>query len=205
VLFNLPLRCRCGHVHGIAREVRPSDGFRLICYCKDCQALARFLKRPDVLDETGGTDIFQTSPGRIKLSAGADAVRCLSFSGKVLRWYADCCGTPIANTAAGTRFPVLGLIHSFVSDEVDGRSRDKMFGLPLCRIHERSAIAPLQADAPPPATLRIVARRGAKVLGWWWQGLARPNPFFNDQTNAPLSVPHAITRGERKALERGNA
>jgi len=27
-----------------------------------------------------------------------------------LRWYTDCCRTPIANTAAGPRFPVIGMV-----------------------------------------------------------------------------------------------
>jgi hypothetical protein len=37
-------------VRGVAREVSPSSGFRLLCYCKDCQGFARFLERADVLD-----------------------------------------------------------------------------------------------------------------------------------------------------------
>jgi len=119
--LDLPLRCRCGHVRGIAREVGASAGFRFVCYCTDCQAFARFLERPDVLDAAGGTDIFQIPAGRVKLTAGTDAVRCLTFSGKVLRWYADCCRTPIANTAASPRFPVVALIHSFMSGEAGGR------------------------------------------------------------------------------------
>jgi Family of unknown function (DUF6151) len=65
--LNLPLRCRCGRVRGVASNVSPSSGFRFVCYCKDCQAFARFLKRPDVLDPAGGTDIFQMPPGRVKL------------------------------------------------------------------------------------------------------------------------------------------
>jgi Family of unknown function (DUF6151) len=113
-LWDLPLRCWCGHVSGVASRVSPSTGFRFVCYCYDCQAFARFLDRPDVLDSAGGTDIFQMPPGRVKLTAGTDAVRCLSLSRKVLRWYTDCCRTPIANTAAGPRFPVVALIHSFV-------------------------------------------------------------------------------------------
>jgi len=40
---NLPLRCRCGRVRGVANEVAPSAGFRFVCYCKDCRAFARFL------------------------------------------------------------------------------------------------------------------------------------------------------------------
>ena len=30
--------------------LNPSAGFRFVCYCKDCQAFARFLDRADVLD-----------------------------------------------------------------------------------------------------------------------------------------------------------
>jgi hypothetical protein len=100
---DIPLRCRCGHVRGVANDVAPDTGFRFVCYCGDCQAFARFLGRPDVLDTAGGTDIFQMPTGRVKLTAGTDAVRCLHLSGKVFRWYTDCCQTPIGNTA-GPRF-----------------------------------------------------------------------------------------------------
>lgn len=63
VPLDLPLRCRCGHVRGVATKISPLAGFRFFCYCKDCQAFARFLDRADVLDATGGTDIFQMPAG----------------------------------------------------------------------------------------------------------------------------------------------
>lgn len=124
--FDLPLRCRCGRVRGIASEFAPSGGFRLVCYCRDCQAFARFLDRADVLDAAGGTDIVQMPPGRVKLTAGIDAVRSLQFSNKVFRWYADCCGSPIANTASSARVPFFGLVHSFISVEAEGPSRNEI-------------------------------------------------------------------------------
>jgi len=197
--MDLPLRCRCGHVRGIATNVAPNGGFRFICYCQDCQAFARLLARPDVLDAAGGTDIFHMPMGRLKLTAGTDAVRCLHFSSKVFRWYAACCRTPIGNTA-GPRFPVGGLIHSFMDHDADGRSRDEALGAPLCRIYERSAIGPLPANTPPPRSLRLVARRVPTLLGWWLRGLGRPNPFFDDQTSAPLSAPRVFSPSERAAL-----
>jgi hypothetical protein len=131
--LDLMLSCRCGHVRGVAQATAPSTGFRFICYCADCQAFARLLERPDVLDAAGGTDIFQMPAGRVKLIAGADAVRCLAFSRKVLRWYADCCHTPLGNSG-GPRFPVVALIHSFMRPEDSGRARDDILGPPLCRI-----------------------------------------------------------------------
>ena len=196
---DLKLRCRCGHVHGVAHDVAPHAGFRFVCYCKDCQAFARVLDRPDVLDAVGGTDIFHMPMGRVKLDAGTDAVRCLQFSGRVFRWYAQCCRTPMANTG-GPRFPVGGLIHSFMDHEADGRSRDEALGAPLCRLFEQSATAPLPPNAPPPRSFGLVATRLPTLLGWWLRGLGRPNPFFDEQTGAPISAPRAFTPSERAAL-----
>jgi Family of unknown function (DUF6151) len=210
--FDLSLRCECGCVRGVAREVSPSAGFRFICYCNDCQAFARFLDRPDALDGAGGTDIYQMPPGRIALTAGTDALRCLRYSEKVLRWYTDCCRTPIGNTASGPRFPVVGLIHSFVSQalmsqafmsqvfmspEAPERAREEVLGSPRCRLYERSAIGPLPATAPPPPSLAMFVGHASKLLGWWACGLAAPNPFFDIRTNAPLSAPRALARNER--------
>ncbi|HUI13210.1 MAG TPA: DUF6151 family protein [Xanthobacteraceae bacterium] len=189
---SLPLGCLCGHVRGVAREVSRASGVRLICYCTDCQAFARLLETPDVLDAAGGTDIFQMPAGRVTLTAGADALRCLTFSGKVLRWYANCCRTPIVNTAATARFPIVAILHSFMDCRAVNRSRDEVLGPPLCRIYERSATAPLPIDAPPPPSFRTFMRRGSKVFNWWLRGLGRPNPFFDQHTGAPLSVPRAL-------------
>jgi hypothetical protein len=195
----LPLGCRCGQVRGTASDVAPDNGFRFVCYCTDCQAFARFLDRPDVLDSAGGTDIVHMPAGRLTFSTGTDAIRCLRFSSRVFRWYTACCRTPIANTA-GPRFPVVGIIHVFMNHEADGRSRDEALGAPLCRIFEESATGPLPANAPPPRSLGLVARRLPTLLGWWLRGLGRPNPFFDGQTDAPLAVPRVVTPSERAAL-----
>lgn len=199
VPVNLPLRCRCGHLRGVANGVAPNAGLRFVCYCGDCQAFARFLERPDALDGAGGTDIFHMPAGRVKFCAGTDAVRCLQFSSKVFRWYTQCCRTPIANTA-GPGFPVVGLIHSVMDHDADGRSRDEVLGAPRCRIFEQSAIAPLPPNAPPPRSLGLVAQRLPTLFGWWWRGLGRPNPFFDAQTHAPLAAPRVFTPGERADL-----
>ena len=75
-----------------------------------------------------------------------------------------------------------------------------MLGPPLCRIYERSAIGPLPPNAPPPPSFRLFVRRAAKLLGWWVRGLGQPNPFFDDFTGAPLSVPRVLAPSERAAF-----
>jgi hypothetical protein len=159
---------------------------------------AALAERGDVLDAAGGTDIFQMPAGRVKITTGVDAVRCLRLSdkAKILRWYADCCRTPIANTAAGPRFPVVALIHH----ERDGRCRGEMLGPPLCRICEHSATGPLPANAAPLPSFGVFVCRAAKLLGWWGRGLGQPNPFFDDFTGAPLSVPRVLAPSERAAF-----
>jgi hypothetical protein len=201
--MDLPLRCRCGQVRAVAHQVSSAAGFRFVCHCRDCQAFARFLGRPDVIDAAGGTDIFQLPPAHVKITAGADAVRCVRFSRKVLRWYTDCCRTPIGNTAADPRFPVLALIHSFVDLDAAGLSRDELLGPPLCRIYERSAIGPLPPNAAPPPSFRVFVRRASRILGWWLRGLARPNPLFDERTGAPISAPRVLAPSERAALGTG--
>jgi hypothetical protein len=138
-------------------------------------------------------------PGRVKLTAGTDAMRCLRLSNKVLRWYSDCCRTPIANTAARPHFPVIGVVHSFMDHEADGRSRDELLGPPLGRVYESSAVGPLPPNAPGPPSLGVFARRASRMLGWWVRGLGRPTPFFDDRTKAPRAVPHVLTRSEYPA------
>jgi hypothetical protein len=187
-------------MRGVASGVSPSSGFRFVCYCKDCQLFARFLQRADVLDPAGGTDIFHMPPRRVNLTAGTDALRCLRLSNKVLRWYTDCCRTPIANTAAGPGFPVIGVVHSFMDHEAAGRSRDEVLGPPLCRIYERSAAGPLPPNAPGPLSLGLFARRASMMLGWWVRGLGWPTPFFDDRTKAPRGPARVLTRSERAAL-----
>ncbi len=130
--------------------------------------------------------------GRVTITEGKDALRCLQLSDKAFRWYAECCHTPIANTATTTRFPVVAIIHSFMDTQAIGLSRDEALGPAICRIFETSATGPLPADAPPPPGFSVFARRIWYVLGWWLRGLGRPNPFFDERTTVPLSTPESV-------------
>ncbi len=200
MLLELPLRCRCGHMRGVASNISPLSGFRFVCYCTDCQAFARFLGRPDVLDPAGGTDIFQMPSARLTLTAGTDALGCVSFSSRVLRWYTACCQTPIANTARVPSFPVVGVIHSFMDHGAHNRPRDDALGPPICRLYERSATGPLPSGALPSPSLSMFVRRTSKVLRWWMRGLNWPTPFFDDRTKAPRATPRVLPPSERAAL-----
>jgi len=76
-------------------------------------------------------------PARVKFTAGTDAMRCLRLSNKVLRWYTECCRTPIASTPAGPGFPVIGMVHCFMDHEADGRFGDDVLGPPTVGLFAR--------------------------------------------------------------------
>ena len=64
----IPLRCTCGDVRA-RLDHEPAAAQRVVCYCDDCQAFMRHLGREDGLDASGGTDILQVWPARMKLLA----------------------------------------------------------------------------------------------------------------------------------------
>ena len=97
-MANSAIRCTCGQVRGEADLGHAYT--RGTCHCHDCQAYARWLGRPELMDAAGGTDIVPMSPADIRLTAGVEHLACMSLSEKgTLRWYAACCRTPLGNTA----------------------------------------------------------------------------------------------------------
>ena len=84
------------------------------CYCRDCQAFAHALGNPGaILDKLGGTDIVATLQQYVTFTKGTEALACLSLSERgLLRWYANCCNTPIANTARNPKLSYVGLVHT---------------------------------------------------------------------------------------------
>lgn len=197
---DIPLRCKCGKLRGIALSVSPRNGCRVVCYCHDCQAFARFLAQPGTTDDWGGTDIFQMAPASVRITDGADALSCVRLSDKGMhRWYCGECKTPIGNSNS-PRTPFVGLIHTFMDHEADGRARDAVLGKPVGYVWTKSAIGPLPIQGGTSSLLRVIGR-SVRLLGkWWLTGAGSPSPFFNDQTHAPRAKPRILRSEERTAL-----
>jgi hypothetical protein len=188
---DVALRCRCGAVRGTARGLSPSRGHRVVCYCDDCQAFARFLGGAGVLDANGGTDIFQTSAGRLEIDRGNERLACIRLTPRgPLRWYAGCCNTPVANTPATAQVPFAGVIHSFLDTAAAGKTRDELLGPVRARIYARFATGDrdrLDADAGLP--LRLLARVAPILIAARLRGDHRRSPFFDPATGQPIAPP----------------
>lgn len=150
-------------------------------------------------DAAGGTDVMQVPPSHVTLTEGHDDLRCVRLSAKgMFRWYAGCCKTPIGNTLRPA-VPFVGLIHSFVDHESDGRARDVTCGRAV-GVQGKFA----KGDPPPgvhevaPASLMLRALRN---LAWWWlAGKGKPTPFFDHATGAPRATPQVLSPEERAKL-----
>lgn len=186
-MTDIPLKCACGEVQGTAKNITPSNGLRVVCCCDDCQSFAHFLERSDdILDEFGGTDISQTSQAQIIIERGAEHLRSVKLKPKgLVRWYTDCCKTPIGNTMNGA-MPFIGVIHNFMDD--DG-VRDANLGPVQHYVMSQHALKPpvhpqTAEKFPIGVTFKIVR----KMAAWKLRGMHKPSAFFNDD-GKPVSRP----------------
>jgi hypothetical protein len=191
-----PLRCRCGSIRGSVRVTGSEN--RVLCYCRDCQAFARFLGRADsILDRQGGSNIVQTLPACVTINTGKDSLACMRLTPKgLLRWYARCCNTPIGNTLDSPRISFIGLVHSCL--QVDEQTIDAAFG-PVCMwVYTRSALGNPKPHKQVPigGMLRMVFA----VIRARLNGSYRQTPFFSFETGAPAARPRVLTAEERHAL-----
>lgn len=206
--IDLPIRCSCGTLRGVARGVAPSRGNRVVCYCGDCQSFAHFLGRAnEILDPRGGTDIFQTSPARIQFTQGRERLACMRLTPKgLLRWYANCCQTPIGNTASTREIPFVGLICRCLDAGSVGLTRDEALG-PL-RAHVNTAAA---KPDPEGRTLRAsgvpasIARFARLVLLARLRGDQKASPFFDAGTREPSVTPRVLADDELREVVRSRS
>jgi uncharacterized protein DUF6151 len=188
-----PIQCKCGRLRGVLSRIARIT--RVSCYCRDCQAYARALGKPEaVLDSLGGTEVAATLQQYVTFTQGADMLACLSLSDRgLLRWYASCCNTPIANTARNPKLSYVGLVHSCLGTLA---LKDADFGSARVVVNTKHA----KGDTPATSTLRTLLGIApiigsvfrARVNGTW-----KRSPFFRANFE-PIAERRVLTPEERK-------
>lgn len=206
-MSTINLKCRCGAIRGTATDITPSGGNRVVCCCSDCQAFANHLDYgSETLDEFGGTDIYQTSQSQLQITQGQDRLQSLRLTKKgLLRWYASCCNTPIANTM-NAKMPFVGIIHTFMDTSyTDSEYTDSDIGSNFDKANRESILGPVSAyvqtqhaigtpDYPGHSEkfpLGITARIILKMLIWRVRGKHKPSAFFTD-SGQPVAKPVVV-------------
>jgi hypothetical protein len=185
-MSEVSLKCTCGKVRGVAINISTTSGNRLVCYCKDCQAFAQYLHREnEILDEYGGTDIFQMPLAHVHVTSGTEYVRCVRLTSKGMhRWYTDCCKTPIGNTlTAGV--PFIGVISTFMDDK---DTRNSTIGRVRGYMFIKSAKGTFPADRISAFTFLVILRAFSMMFVWKLKGLNKPSSFFTSE-GTPVSEP----------------
>lgn len=195
--MNYPLQCQCGTIQGHV-DARHSAG-RAVCYCRDCQAYARFLGRQDeMLNSQGGTEIIATLPSSVHFTAGEDKLVCMSLSDKgLLRWYASCCRTAIGNTPRDRKTSYVGLVRTCLAGK--GTQLDEAFG-PL-KIALNTGSAQGKVRSSPAAMLVGIVKIMKNVVGARLSGKYKENPFFRSDSGTPIKEPQNLTPAQQKALD----
>ena len=187
---NLSIQCKCGELQGTVTGISSKNGYWVVCYCDDCQAFAHFLGNSDrSLDAHGGTDLFQMSPARLRITQGIEQLACVRLTRKgPFRWYSKCCKTPVGNTPPTYQLPFIGLIHSSIATAK--QPLDELLGSEQIRVMGKFAI-PVNGELPDAHggfPLSHIARILWKILGWRIRGDHRHSPFFDRQTGEPIAA-----------------
>ncbi|WP_242041593.1 DUF6151 family protein [Alkalinema sp. FACHB-956] len=191
------IRCHCGKLQGTLNHSQTVS--RCVCYCADCQAFARFLKREhEILDEMGGTNIIQTLPANITFTEGIENLTCMRLTDTgMLRWYAACCNTPIGNTLATPNLSFIGVIHTCLS--LDQTSLQNVFGPIRMYVNTESAIGETKPKSAGvlSGTLRVMGM----MLKARCDGRYKQTPFFVMESSTPIVVPKVLNAEELKNVK----
>ena len=191
-----PIQCQCGALKG--ELTRTGRELRCVCYCKDCQAYARFLNREaDVLDSDGGSDVIQTSPSQLRFSQGLHHLACMRLTDKgMLRWYASCCNTPIGNTATSHKMPFVGLLHNCLASTPEALTA--AFGPVIIYVNGKSS--PSNPKPQDKGLLKAIARVALMMLRARLNGSYKQAAFFDADTGRPILTPKVLSSAERQQL-----
>lgn len=198
---TVALSCTCGAVKGEARSIVPTSSSRVICSCRDCQTFAHFLGRfPDIVDQYGGTDIFQLTPSQVIISKGREHIRCMRLSDKgMMRFYTDCCKTPMGNTLASAKIAFVGIPHNFMKH--GSRTRDQDLGRVLSRASVHKTFS--ASDGIPVNSLLPIYRILRMMICGWFKKKYQPSLYFDLSTGKPVVAPTVLSPVQRAELRKG--
>lgn len=195
-MTDLAFSCACGTVTGVVKDVGPGEGDHVYCHCSDCQSVPKLLGAEDrILDEAGGTELYQTRCARLAFHSGRDQLAGLHMTDKpTLRWYAKCCDTPMFNTYANGKLPYTTVL--VANCEASGRS-----ALGPVRGHLFLEDAPGNTDGLKPLSMNALLRSFFKrLVRDIFSGDRKRNPLFDPATLQPIATARRLTPDERRTL-----
>jgi hypothetical protein len=189
------IKCRCGKFQAELRNIK--NGTRAICYCKDCQIYAYFLKSTDdILNEFRGTEVIAVRPQQISFKSGQEELSCVSLTKfGSLRWFSRCCSTPICNMSRKVDTSHISIIHSCL----DQQDITNAFGNKSLHVKRSSAIGTPPENKTVYFLVSTLYYCASVVLTRLLLG-HRHNPFIDPNTEMPIVSPVTLTINELSEL-----
>jgi hypothetical protein len=185
----MKISCDCGSFVANLISFPKNTPGRLVCYCDDCQAYATKLKRTDILDQFGGTEVIPAYPNEIEVIQGLDKLKCYRLTEHgTYRWATSCCNSPLVNIRPG--FPWAGIIHTaYTNQNPDALSE---LGDIRCRIYGKYA----REGAPFNISETIAFRDKLIVMPFILKGKIlgkdKNSPFFGSDNKTPICEPEIL-------------
>ena len=183
---QLPFSCRCGSVRGRIEKATPREGDFVVCHCTDCQTFAtRFDAGERVMDLNAGTPLYQSRCARVRIEQGLGEMRCVHLTEKpTLRWYAQCCDTPLFNTFATGKVPYV----TTLVGNCDEGLRTRLLGEPIGHLFvddDPNDVGDVR-HLPMATLMRHFFIRMVKDI---LSGDRRRSPLFDPRTLEPIVAP----------------
>lgn len=194
----MDIQCECGKFRAKLKAFPHSTPGRLVCYCDDCQTYLRYLKRTDLLDANGGTEVIPAYPADVEILRGHEHLKCIRLSpGGTFRFLASCCNTPIANARPGA--PWAGFLRGVYTNGGGAQALDHVLGPVRSRIMGRYAQGIPPAGTSKKFDLKAILTVLPFMVKGKWQGKSMPSPFFAEDGVTAIAVPHVLSEAERQA------
>jgi len=193
----MDIQCECGQFHARLKAFPRNTPGRLVCYCDDCQAYLHHLKRNDLLDAHGGTEVIPAYPADIEILSGREHLKCTRLSPKgAFRFSVSCCNSPIVGLRPG--MPWASFPRS--AYPVDEQQLDQTLGPVRSRVMGRYA----QGTPPAGTADKLNLKAVMTVLPFMLKGVllkkSRPSPFFAEDGLTPIVMPQIVNDAPRQGV-----
>jgi hypothetical protein len=193
----MEIQCECGKFRAKLKDFPNSTPGRLVCYCDDCQRYLHHLKRTDLLDANGGTEVIPAYPADVEVLLGLERLKCTRLSATgMFRFSTSCCNTPVANTRPGE--PWAGFLRCVYTSR-DVHKLDQTLGPVRSRIMGRFAKGTPPLGTPAKFNLSAILTVMPFMLKGKLLRKFRPSPFFAEDGVTAIAVPHVLSEAERQA------
>lgn len=168
-------------MHGTL-DVARGSGTPVVCHCDSCVRAQKHFGVAATRAE--GVAIYQTTPDRISIDAGAEHLGLGRLSPKgSFRWYATCCNTQLGVSSTTPKFAFVGLVQTIFADPAPlGRARTHAFVPQAGGVDKHTRLMP--------SIIALMARSAAALTSGRW----RETPFFDVEKGQPVVVPTVLPK-----------